>query len=166
MKREGGVDAGVSITYEVPLPPPYSIKLVVPWINYKIGEIGAYIELGAGLQIGGKIEYKKRNDKKTFEKTKSTVELTLSGGVELGAKVDILPEVKAVTFDIKIYGKASLVGQGKLEFKTNGTIEFKPEVYFEPLVGGFSGNIKAGDVTIFKQSYEWRLLDKIMIYGE
>ena len=76
-----------------------------------------------------------------------------------------MPEVESVVFDIKAYGKASLTGKGKLIFNTDETYQFNPQVYFDPLIGGFNGQIKVGGVTIFNQSFEWRLLERKIIYG-
>ena len=61
--RDGGVNASLDLKYKIPLPPPYSIDLTIPWIDYKIGEIGAYIDLVSSLKCGGVLRYERRSDK-------------------------------------------------------------------------------------------------------
>jgi Fibronectin type III domain len=163
--REGTVDCGVDLKFEVPLPPPFSYKLKIPILNYDIGEVGAYIDIKGGIWINGSIKYKKRNDQSKFKLTESKVGLKASGGLEFGLKAKILPDVKDIKFDIKAYGKANLVGLGQAVFDENGNyIDFEPKVYFEPLIGGYSGKIEAGGYVIFNQSFEWTLLDRFDIY--
>ncbi|WP_407264533.1 hypothetical protein [Tenacibaculum maritimum] len=163
-RREGSVNAKVDLKYKVPLPPPYSLDLTIPWINFTVGEIGAFIDLKTGLEVGGILSYEKRNDRKKFKKIKNTIQAKGSGGIEFGAKVKILPSVENVVFNIKAYGKTTLNVAGKLNFKNNEEVDFKPQVYLDPLIGGFNGEIEAGDITIFNQSYEWQLINRLEIY--
>lgn len=152
--REGTVDCGVDLKFEVPLPPPFSYKLKIPILNYNVGEIGAFIDIKGGVWVNGLIKYKKRNDQKDFKLTESKVGLKAQGGLEFGLKAKILPDVKSIKFDVKAYGKANLVGLGQAIFDKNGEYKnFEPKVYFEPLIGGYSGKIEAGGYVIFNQSF-------------
>ncbi len=162
--QEGSVDASVRVFYDIPLPPPYSINLTVPYINYTIGEIGAYVLVLTEAGMSGGLRKEKRNDKQNFIRTQNNIALRGSGSIEFGARINVLPEVKAVVIDVKAYGKAKLSASGKVVFNTNGSTEFAPRVYFDPLVGGFKGKIKAGKVTIFNQKFEWQLIERIRIY--
>ena len=162
--RDGSIEAKVDVKYKVKLPPPYSWELKIPFSNINLGKIGAFIDLKASIGISGVLTYEKRNDKDYFKKTKNTIQAKGSGGAEFGVKADILSNVENVTIEIKAYGKATLNVAGKLVIKSNDDIEFKPTIYFDPLIGAFKGKIMAGGITVFDQSHEWQLLDRFTIY--
>ncbi|UZO79834.1 fibronectin type III domain-containing protein [Aquimarina sp. ERC-38] len=162
--RDGGINASLDLKYKVPLPPPYSIDLTIPWIDYSIGEIGAYIDIIASLKTSGILRYQKRSDQKTFNIVMNTIAIKGEGGLEFGAKANVLPEVELVTINLKAYGKSKLSVSGKVNFTTSNNTNFKPEIYLEPLIGGFNGEIKTGDYIIFKDTFEKQLSQRIKIY--
>ena len=162
--REGGVDASVSVVWKVPLPPPYSWNVTIPVINKKIAKVGAFIDIGCEMGVGGAIRLEKRNDKNVYVKNKNTVALKGSGGVKFGFEAEILPDIETVKFKLQAFGEAKLSAEGQLNFYTDGTFNFTPEVYLEPLVAGFSGNIEAGGYVLFDNNIQWTLLDRINIY--
>ena len=45
----------------------------------------------------------------------------------------------------------------------NGDVSFIPQVYFDPLIGVFKGEIKARGITVFEQSHEWELIERFYI---
>lgn len=162
--KDGGVNASLDLKYKVPLPPPYSLDLTIPWINYKIGEIGAYIDIFGAIKASGVLRYEKRIDKDIFTRTTNSIIIKGEGGLEIGAKVDILPEVEVVVIDLRAFGKAKLIASGKVNFTDGNNYIFKPEVYIEPLIGGYSGEIKVNDYVIFKDTFEKQLTERIKIY--
>jgi hypothetical protein len=162
--REGGIDASVELKYNIPLPPPFSFNLTIPIVNYKIGEVGAYIDLDASIGVQGELRQEQRSDVTYgYSLVQNTIGVKVTGGIELGAKVEFLPDVESTTMTLKAYGKATLIGEGNLVY-SKGEFSFKPQIYINPLVAGFNGSIKVIGYTLFDTAYEWQLLDRIYIY--
>ncbi|EGV43086.2 hypothetical protein BZARG_3078 [Bizionia argentinensis JUB59] len=86
-----------------------------------------------------------------------------SGDFAEQAKVEILPGVDLVVFEVKAYGKSCIVFEGDLKINTNDSDELAYEVYFNPLVGGVSAEIKVSGYEVFNQSYEWYIFSRINI---
>ncbi len=116
------------------------------------------------MGVNGTLQLEKRNDKQNYLKTKNTIGLKANGGIEFGAKAEFLPEVESTNLTLKAYGKTTLVAEGNLVITDSGNYSFDPKIYINPLVGGVKGTIKVGSYTVFDDSYEWQLSDKISIY--
>lgn len=123
-----------------------------------------YLAFKLNLGIQGKLKNEKRDDQTVFTNTENSICIKGSGGVEPGVKLNILPgQEDLISITGKAYGKSEIVVIGCYVPKDD---KFKPKVYLNPFTVGFNLNVKTGGVSIFDNSYELILSDKIKIYGE
>ncbi|EKT4510248.1 fibronectin type III domain-containing protein [Flavobacterium psychrophilum] len=162
--REGEINASVEAKASFNAPPPYSGKVKIPFTDVVVVDYGLYLAFKLSLGVQGKLRYEKREDKTEFLNTENSICIKGSGGIEPGLKLNILPgQDNLISVTGKAYGKAEITAAGCYNFTKD---EFNPKVELTPLVVGFNLNVKTGGVSIFDNSYELTLSDKIKIYGK
>jgi hypothetical protein len=162
--REGEINATVEAKATFNAPAPYSGKVKIPFTDVVVVDYGLYLAFKLSLGVQGKLKNEKREDQTEFKNTENSICVKASGGIEPGLKLNILPgQDNLISVTGKAYGKAEITATGCYIPKDD---KFKPKVILTPLVVGFNINVKTGGVSIFDDSYELTLSDKIKIYGE
>ena len=162
--RYGSINAGVDVIYSVPLPAPYSFELSIPILEYSLGEIGAFIDIKAGVLVTGSLRYEKLDSEENFILKENTIGAIGTGGINFGAKIELLSDFKDAEIDFKAFGSTSISVVGNYVIRNDGEDDFDVIIYFDPLLATVSGKVKAKGHILFDNSVSYQLLERIQIY--
>ena len=155
------IQASALIEAEMPLP---GLSFTIPYL----GSIGGFIK-GIG-SLG--VEYEKISEKSNIQQDSEYVIKKHNFGpkgqlcLNIGAKIEILPNVDAITVEGRGFGEACVVVEGEIEAHANGDYILSYEVYVEPLFGVVSAKITSGNFDVFEDSWRKQIFSRIDIISD
>jgi hypothetical protein len=144
--------------FGIPIP---GLSATIPYL----GSIGGFIK-GIG-SLG--VEYEKVSEKSNIQQDNEYVIKQHNFGpnaqlcLNIGAKIELLPNVDAITVDARAFGEACFVVEGEIETHTNGDYKLTYEVYVQPLMGVVSAKIETVGYDIFKETWRKQIFSRINV---
>jgi hypothetical protein len=144
--------------------------IAIPVLSFSIPKVitvGAYINPSFNLQVYGGIVKKKLSNENDFVTTSYDLGGTISGSVEIGAKVNVLPGIDPTTLKIDAKGYGGCTIGGDIRYKIqNGNDLVQLIFYADPLKVGFRTEISIAGIKFIDVRYEENYGDRVQISQE
>ena len=148
-------------------------EFMIPGFSLSLGnavKVGLFVTPSISLTGKGSMRFTKRVElDKGYSLRGADIGFGLSGGLQIGAKFEVLPGLEAVEIEISAYGKGAVSGGVNYEYYTYKPDNLKASMALEPVVAGVYAKVQVKkwvNIVLMDAEYEYSITEKIEMKSE